>query len=288
MSGEKPSPEQMDRIQKEAISRKQEIDDIVESGRVETAQQASDTLDALDIVFADKDTREKMKQRSLRRVQKHAAEHWDEITRVRAEKDFDTLTLFEHLEQKAERQQKDHEPWPGDICLLLPDEGDNETRPRLVFVRYCEEGASNTASVALISSDIEMAGGTDVVLESEQTGLPYNVMVETDVIYPVFWNQLSQPFGSCEQEVIDGVIETEFAGIPKVPHARRGMPLKGPADPRWDFKLEEAQVIAQFGGKALGYLIDKSDNDLSDNDADFLEQLGDESEEQLSTNDSNQ
>lgn len=156
-------------------------------------------------------------------------------------------------------------PWPGDICLLFSavDESDGEApvaRARFVVIRMVDRD-EGYASVALLSDEIDMAGGTDVVLPPERTGVPYDLMVETDVVGPVRFEQLSQPVGLVNQATIDGIVETELSGVPAVPHARRGLPLRGPEDPRWDFKLSEAEELAYLSGRCVAELIAKADSD---------------------------
>jgi len=156
-------------------------------------------------------------------------------------------------------------PWPGDICLLFSsiDESDSDAPvapERFVVIRMVDRD-DEYASVALLSDEIDMAGGTDVILPPERTGVPYDLMVETDVVGPVRFAQLSQPVGFVDQATIDGIVETELSGVPAVPHARRGLPLRGPDDPRWDFKLSEAEELAFLSGPCVAELVAEADSD---------------------------
>ena len=114
---------------------------------------------------------------------------------------------------------------------------------------------SHTASVALISNDTYMAGGTDVIMPAERTGLPFTCLIESDVVGPVNWDQLSQQVGRLLPDDVQGLLEVEKTGIPAVPHARRGLPLSGPEDPRWDYKLKEAEDMSVLFQLALSKLL---------------------------------
>jgi hypothetical protein len=108
-------------------------------------------------------------------------------------------------------------PAAGEIRALFDDDStDDAAAPmRLVLVRYLEQ-TEGYASVALVSDHTRMAGGTDVVLAPERTGLPHEVMIETDVIGPVWFLQLSEPLGAVDDQTLVGLNETEYTGIPAV------------------------------------------------------------------------
>jgi hypothetical protein len=138
-------------------------------------------------------------------------------------------------------------PVAGEICALFADDAlDDPAAPlRLVLVRYVDAAARH-ASVALVSDDTRMAGGTDVVLRPDRTGLPYAIMVETDVVAPAWYRQFSAPLGGVDEQTLVGLCETEFSGAPAVTGAARGMPVRGPGDERWAFKLAEAEALCEM------------------------------------------
>ncbi len=129
---------------------------------------------------------------------------------------------------------------------------------RYGLVRYVDE-QGGYASVALISLEVDSAGGTDVILPPERTSLPFEVMVETDVVAPVWFEQLSGPVGAVDEATLEGVLATEFDGKPSVPHAWRGLPLSGPDDRRWKFKLDEAKHLMALASSCVASMVDGSE-----------------------------
>lgn len=172
-------------------------------------------------------------------------------------------------------------PVAGEIRALFADDAlDDPAAPlRLVLVRYVH-AAARYASVALISDDTRMAGGTDVVLRPDRTGLPYAIMVETDVVAPAWYRQFSAPLGGVDEQTLVGLCETEFSGAPAVTGAARGMPVRGPGDERWAFKLEEAEALCEMCASCMaGVLevrgaasVDSGDSDSSDGSSDEREE----------------
>ena len=126
---------------------------------------------------------------------------------------------------------------------------------RYGLVRYVDE-QGGYASVALISLEVDSAGGTDVILPPERTSLPFEVMVETDVVAPVWFEQLSGPVRAVDEATLEGVLATEFDGKPSVPHAWRGLPLSGPDDRRWKFKLDEAKHLMALASSCVASMVD--------------------------------
>ncbi len=176
--------------------------------------------------------------------------------------------LREHLEESGETAGRGmpsidlppaspaEPPAPGEVrTLFVAGAGAAEAGPvRLVLVRYvvAEDGY---ASVALLSEHTRMAGGTDVLLSADRTGLGHVVMVETDVVAPVWLGQLGGSLGRVDRHTLVGILETEFTGQLTVVGAARGMPLAGPSDRRWAFKLVEAEQLRELSAscaEALG------------------------------------
>lgn len=151
-------------------------------------------------------------------------------------------------------------PRAGEVRALFDSTclDDPDGPMRLVLIRYLDE-AEGYASVALISDDSRMAGGTDVVLPSVRTGLPYEIMIETDVVGPVWFRQLSAPLGAVDGQTLIGIIETEHTGVPAVAGAARGLPVAGTGDKRWGFKLAEAEELGTLSAPCMAELMERGD-----------------------------
>lgn len=139
-------------------------------------------------------------------------------------------------------RQGERPPAGGDIRPLFEDDpgesGDPSAPARLVLVRAVDE-VRGYASVALLGYEPDLAGGTDVILPPERTGLPYVVVAETDVVAPAWLSRLGARLGGVDDQTLVGVLEAEHTGVPAVPGCARGAPLQGPQDERYAFKLTE-------------------------------------------------
>lgn len=148
-------------------------------------------------------------------------------------------------------------PVAGEIRALFDDERlDDPCVPMRVGVVLSVDAPGGYASVALVSEHTRMAGGTDVVLPPKRTGLPYEIMVETDVVGPVWFRQLGESLGAVDDQTLIGLNETQFTGVPAVQGAARGLPIAGPGDRRWGFKLAEAEALAGFTEPCMTQLVD--------------------------------
>ncbi len=147
-------------------------------------------------------------------------------------------------------------PKAGEIRLLSADDPEEPSSEscqvqrraspvRLVLIRSLDEELGYS-SVALLGYEPDLAGGTDVILPPEKTGLPYVVVAETDVVAPAWLSQLGPVEGRVDDQILVGVLETERTGVPTVPGCARGAPLRGPLDERYAFKLAEAAELQRL------------------------------------------
>src|SRR5262245_34060092 len=77
----------------------------------------------------------------------------------------------------------------GDLRVASGPSADSDARSRIVFVLHVDE-RQRIASVALVTNEVDLATSADRVLRPDSTGLPYAVMVEPDVVGPVWGRQL--------------------------------------------------------------------------------------------------
>lgn len=134
------------------------------------------------------------------------------------------------------------DPRPGEIRAVRVPGDDGEAQLRLVLVRYVDAGR-RWASVALISDHIRMAGDADVELTPVRSGLAYRVMVQTDLVGPVWLSQLDESVGRVSAETLAGINEAEATGRPSVSRAWCGLPIVDDADPRRGFKRLEVRRL---------------------------------------------
>lgn len=121
--------------------------------------------------------------------------------------------------------------------------------------RYFERYFGPNVHIFDYDSISNLATDTDVILKDIRTGLPWDAMVQTNVLTSVDFNQLSSPVGQISQEDLDGIHETQYSGEPAVPRARRGLPVRLESDPRWIFNLGSAEDARKFGAKHMSKLL---------------------------------
>lgn len=88
------------------------------------------------------------------------------------------------------------------------------------------------AQVVLLTNEVDLATATDVLLEPELSGLPYRLLVETDLTAPCAAVELAGLAVISESDV-DALLATEGVGLPCL--SRR--------DGRWRWKESELADI---------------------------------------------
>jgi hypothetical protein len=130
-------------------------------------------------------------------------------------------------------------PLPGEIHIAEVM-GGQEAEPRMVCV-LAVEPTKGWAEVALVSPEVDLGTDRDLPLSALATGLPFELMVETDVVAKLWLIQLGRVVVRLDSDRTDSIF-----------HAVRGegalgscvaLPIQGPADPRSVFKEEERVAL---------------------------------------------
>ena len=143
-----------------------------------------------------------------------------------------------------ELAREDQPVSPGDIRRISAGSID-----RLVLILKVSP-ESNTSQFTLIHSYSEFASEHDIVIEPVATGLPYEVVVQTDLRAAISTLEV----GQLVAKVPSRVIAACFTGLTSFVDDRTmftGQPLLGPLDARWDFKVEEGEVIRELSSAAI-------------------------------------
>jgi hypothetical protein len=140
-------------------------------------------------------------------------------------------------------------PWPGDFCYVsqrpdckMPECQIDERQLAYVHIVDKELGFAN---VRLVSRKLDMAGPDDVILSPDETGIPFDVVVE-QVCGPVYFDQLSRPVGYTGQDILDKINEGGLSGELDFPTDKKGEPISGPEDPRYEYALERLTVMKKL------------------------------------------
>ena len=116
----------------------------------------------------------------------------------------------------------------------------------LVVASNPEEPAS---LVSLATNELEFATGADVRLEPAETGLGYPVLIETDLVAPVWDSQLGPLLGRIVPEL--GEVVAAVPHIERIDDDRRGLPLAGPWDARWRWKRSELSDLHELASDRM-------------------------------------
>jgi hypothetical protein len=109
---------------------------------------------------------------------------------------------------------------------------------------------SNTTQFTLVHSYVEFATEQDVIIDPAVTQLPYAIVVETDLRAVISTAEIGGLVAAVPSQIISacfdgpgGFIEDKSMFI--------GLPMLGPLDARWDFKVEEGEVIRELSSAAI-------------------------------------
>ena len=86
----------------------------------------------------------------------------------------------------------------------------------------------------LVTNEIALAGGADLILDSAETGLPYRTAVMTHVSGRLWNVQIKRRVGVLTDEALDGVSAGRYGVEHEFGRSRRGLPLQNETrDMRW-------------------------------------------------------
>ena len=130
----------------------------------------------------------------------------------------------------------------GQVCLASA-----KGHRRLVLV-YAT--SPRYVQVALAHSFQELATDKDIILPPHATGLPYILVVATDIVAPLLSKQILR----CLAGGQDAPAAACWPGA-DLTGQLRGLPLQGRQDARWAFKLAELEVMHILGAQAFKKLL---------------------------------
>lgn len=102
--------------------------------------------------------------------------------------------------------------------------------PRFVYVAG-DVDDHGVVQIYLISNEVDFGSTEDVLLTKADSGLPFALLIETDMEAPIWEHQLVQKIGA-----------VPFPAHLK-PSTPTFLPIKGRSDPRWEWKLDELKVL---------------------------------------------
>ena len=133
------------------------------------------------------------------------------------------------------------EPRAGELRIARPV-SPGVADPRLVCVVDVDPVLATVRS-ALVSNEVDLAAGADLLLSAAATGLPFDLVVQSDVTGALWWSQVERCVGRLDRRLTDLVCDAVAAGPARVPRRVRGMPLAAADDPRLELKAVEAAAM---------------------------------------------
>lgn len=113
----------------------------------------------------------------------------------------------------------------------------------LVLVTAIDE-ATRSASVVLLSPDIQFGSSRDLVLSGQEIGRGYDLLAQCDILGHLRVGQLDRRIGGVDARVAED-LHALRAGEPA---SRRpaGPPVVERSDPRWAFKVAELNRLSRL------------------------------------------
>jgi hypothetical protein len=79
---------------------------------------------------------------------------------------------------------------------------------------------------------------------------------------PVDFNQLSGPVGFTSQEIIDKINAPTWGGSLDFPKEKRGEPISGPEDPRYEYSQKRLKVMQMMFCYCFNRMLFEADNGI--------------------------
>ena len=141
---------------------------------------------------------------------------------------------------------------PGEIRAALPmDNAGGSARLVLVLESYTDDDPWINA--CLIGQAVDAAGDKDVRLDPEDTDVSFPVLVETDVVGPLFMVQLGPVLGALDDSLLDELSSAVYGTWDPSLLRRRGLPIMSRAEARWRLKEDEIAAMHSLGSHCLAH-----------------------------------
>lgn len=137
-------------------------------------------------------------------------------------------------------------PQPGQIRAARPMDETPEVSPRLVVVLDVDVAGDPWVNALLIAETVDVATDRDIRLDPADTGLPFPVLVETDIIGPLFVVQLGPALATLSPTLLQGLKAEVYGDAQPGFDGRRGLPPTNNREARWQWKEQELAVMHEM------------------------------------------
>lgn len=101
---------------------------------------------------------------------------------------------------------------------------------------------------------MEFGGSADIVIASEDSGLAYTLLAESDIFGYVWCTQLDRALARVDSRIVDAV--SALRECDDVGCAVAGPPILERSDPRWNFKLQELARLQSLSADCTRQLVE--------------------------------
>ena len=165
-----------------------------------------------------------------------------------------TDALREHPPQGPVDAGDAHDlPRPGDLRWAAPMDRDGGGQ-RLVLVEdvHLDHGY---VEVVLTTPMTDYATDLDLVLPAAESGLPFSVAAQSDIRGALWVCQLGPRVGAAKDVDLQMLSALYRGRVPTEQSHKRGLPLLGESDPRWDFKKHEIDDLQRLAADCTADLL---------------------------------
>jgi hypothetical protein len=131
------------------------------------------------------------------------------------------------------------------------DNAGGAARLVLVLESYIEDDPWINA--CLIGQAVDAAGDKDVRLDPEDTDVSFPVLVEADVVGPLFMVQLGPTLGALSDSLLDELRAAVYGTWDPSLLRRRGLPIMSRAEARWRLKEDEIDAMQSLASHCLAH-----------------------------------
>ena len=142
-------------------------------------------------------------------------------------------------------------PVPGMLALIRPV---REVEGRCIGLITHIDDENETISIALTSNEIEMATDIDLIVSSDDTKLPFSLLMEAELYGPIFSEQIVGIVGNIGKMEFDSFRNSLLTDGESIENFNIGLPLSGPHDQRRLFKHSEFERLQPYVEYARDWL----------------------------------
>lgn len=164
----------------------------------------------------------------------------------------DWLTEALEAHRPAEYPWRDDAPNSEDVVegdIVVIGSMDGRGPADLIVLAFEVDPETRSFMGLLVTNEVALACGGDLVLDSEETGLPYRTAVMTHFSSRLWNVQIKRRVGVLTDEALDAVSASRYGVEHEFQQSRRGLPLQNETrDMRWpDLRagLDHLQALAQ-------------------------------------------